>query len=231
MGALASVWLALYQWQQLDYLGLFVNDAGSGGRPFANFNQPNHLATLLVLGLLAAALVYDSAKIGGATALALIVLIAFALATTQSRAALLAVAVSAVCLIGKRHSLCRRLAPRHVVIGALVVLAMPPVWEVVNSLVGQVSARDAVDVAAASTRRIVHWSSMIDAALRHPWVGYGWNQSVLAQFVVAPDHAPSFEVFAYAHNILIDLIIWNGLPLGWPSSLGLGCGSEPPSAA
>jgi hypothetical protein len=222
-GAIASAWLALYQWQQLDYLGLYASNVEVGGRPFANFNQPNHLATLLVLGLLSAALLYDAAKVGPAVSMALSLLLSFALAMTQSRGGLLAMAVGSVVLIGKPRLLGRRLALRHVLISALVVLAMPLAWEVANSLVGQVSGREAADAAAASTRRIVHWSSMFDAALRHQWVGYGWNQSVLAQFAVAPDHPPSFEVFAYAHNILVDLIIWNGLPLGlvFIAALGL----------
>ena len=222
VGALVSVWLALYQWQRLDYLGVFATDLDFGGRPFANFNQPNHLATLLVLGLVAAALLYDAGRFGGSTALVLIVLLGFGVAMTQSRGGLLAVAVGAVGLLGKGRSLGRRLARRDVLIGVLLVLTMPLAWEGANSLLGQVVGRTTADAASAGTRRLIHWSSMFDAVLRQPWVGYGWNQSVLAQFAVAPDHPPSFEVFSYSHNILIDLVIWNGLPLGLFFIAGLG---------
>lgn len=221
-GALASIWLALYQWQQLDYLGLFASDLAAGGRPYANFNQPNHLAALLVLALVATALLYDAAKLGAVLSLALIVLLGFGLSMTQSRAGSLAVVVGLAVLIGKRHSLGRTLALRHIFAGVLVILSLSLAWDAANSFLGQVSGRSAADAEAASTRRIVHWSSMLDATLHHPWIGYGWNQSVLAQFAVAPDHPSSFEVFTYNHNILIDLVIWNGVPLGLAFFIGLG---------
>jgi O-antigen ligase len=221
-GALASVWLALYQWQQLGYLGVLVADLDADARPYANFNQPNQLATLLVLGLVAAACLYDAAKFGTSTALTLTVLLGFGLAMTQSRAGLLEVAAAGALLIGKRRSLGRRLALRHLLIGLPLVLAMPLAWKAANSLLGLASVRGAALTADAGTRRIVHWSSMADAIFRHPWRGYGWNQTVLAQFAVASDHPASYEVFTYSHNLFIDLLVWNGLPLGLVLVAGLG---------
>lgn len=43
--------------------------------------------------------------------------------------------------------------------------------------------------------------------------GYGWNQASIAQMSVFHLH-PSVEWVSSAHNIILDLLIWNGIPLG-----------------
>ena len=50
--------------------------------------------------------------------------------------------------------------------------------------------------------------------MREPWFGYGWNQVSLAQFGVAADFPAIGEWASHSHNLLLDLIIYNGLPLG-----------------
>jgi hypothetical protein len=56
------------------------------------------------------------------------------------------------------------------------------------------------------------WSQMLLAVQQHPWWGYGWNQTSVAQITVY--HAfPTGEWTTSAHNVLLDLIIWNGIPL------------------
>jgi O-antigen ligase len=222
LGALASCWLALYQWQHLDYLGVFAGDLDAGSRVFANLNQPNHLATLLVLGLLATAGLFDASRLGTACAALLVVVFGFCLAMTQSRVGVLEIVAAGVLLLGKRRSLGQRLTLRHLLVALAVVLAMPVVWEAVNALYGLDPGRGTAEAAAASSRRLVHWSSMVDAIGRRPWVGYGWNQTSIAQFAVAPDHPATFEPFGYSHNLAIDLLVWNGLPLGLAMIAGLG---------
>jgi len=48
---------------------------------------------------------------------------------------------------------------------------------------------------------------------RQPWFGYGWNQVSVAQVAVAAQH-PSAVFTEYAHNLILDLLIWNGAILG-----------------
>ena len=62
-GSLLSVYIALYQWQQLDYLWIFAEPMPPHGRPGANLAQPNLLATLLVFGLTAVARRLGCAKL------------------------------------------------------------------------------------------------------------------------------------------------------------------------
>jgi hypothetical protein len=55
---------------------------------------------------------------------------------------------------------------------------------------------------------------MLAASLRSPWIGYGWSQGGKAQMATALDFEPSHYFFRNAHNEVLDLVIWNGWPLG-----------------
>ncbi len=57
------------------------------------------------------------------------------------------------------------------------------------------------------------WKQFGYGILQEPWLGYGWNQSVRAQMVGAMVY-PGELTSDYAHNLVIDLLAWNGLPLG-----------------
>ena len=63
------------------------------------------------------------------------------------------------------------------------------------------------------------WHQMLIAIQHEPWVGYGWNQVSVAQITVFLDY-PTTEWIEHSHNILLDLIIWNGIPLGIVIILG-----------
>ncbi|MDO2211831.1 hypothetical protein Q2457_25385, partial [Escherichia coli] len=48
---------------------------------------------------------------------------------------------------------------------------------------------------------------------QHPWLGYGWHQTSVAQ-MSAYALIPLTEWTTTANNMLIDLIFWNGIPIG-----------------
>ena len=221
-GALVSVWLALYQWQALDYLGIAAIDISSGMRPYANLIQPNQLATLLVLGLIATALLYDQGRLGVAASLLAVVTLGFGLAMTQSRAGLLEVVVIAALFILRRDALARRLSLHQLLLGVGLVLTMPFAWDAVRGWSVLATGRDNAEMATVGLRRI-HWESMLDAIGRQPWFGYGWNQVGAAQFAVAPDHAATGETLAQSHNLVLDLLVCNGIPVGVALTAGLAC--------
>jgi hypothetical protein len=69
-------------------------------------------------------------------------------------------------------------------------------------------------VRMGSELRPLAWAVFLDAAWQRPWLGYGWNQTALAQLAAATAHPPLQVVFSYAHNLFLDLILWCGIPLG-----------------
>lgn len=213
IAGLASMWLALYQWLDLDYLGLYTTSLPPGARAGANLNQPNLLATLLVLCIAAVAVLRAADRLSAAVALLLVTFFGFGLAMTQSRVGTAEVLVLAVWLLLKRRALPTRLGPLRILVATALVLAMIPLWAAARQAVSSEGARGMAEVLSAGTRA-VHWASQTDAILRKPWAGYGWNQVALAQFDVVADHPASHETIPYSHNAVLDLLVWNGLPLG-----------------
>ncbi|MGH8562504.1 MAG: Wzy polymerase domain-containing protein, partial [Nevskiales bacterium] len=44
--------------------------------------------------------------------------------------------------------------------------------------------------------------------------GYGWNQVTVAHVQSAHERSTYAELLSHSHNLLLDLVIWNGLPIG-----------------
>lgn len=212
IASLLSVGLQLHQWLQLDGLELWSMGGGEV-RPHANFGQPNQLATFLLWGLLAAAWGFIRKRIGVWTALLMAVFLLFGIAMTGSRTAWIGI----VLLVGAAwwwRKLWGNLRVPWMATGLAIYFIASVVvtgWLRHNYQ----TALEADDVFRMSTEiRPLAWKMFIDAIGERPWFGYGWNQVVLAQVAVAVDHPPVPGVFSYAHNILLDLILWCGIPLG-----------------
>lgn len=210
-GSLLSTWIALYQWQGLDYLFVFAMEIPPGTRPLANFAQPNLLATMLVLGLIGCAYVYQLERIGKLTGTLLVVMFAFGIAMTQSRAAVLQLLVVGGWLaLNSRRG---RIDLRALALVALVVVGCITAWpHLLEASSG--SGGRGIDNAASAGNRPTHWMSMLDASTRNPWFGFGWSQIPVAHFAVAPDYPATKEILAESHNLILDLLVWNGWPIG-----------------
>ncbi len=65
------------------------------------------------------------------------------------------------------------------------------------------------------------WLHFWAAIQEHPWLGYGFGQGVLALREVAAHVRPSRNTI-YAHNFVLDLMTWVGIPLGLALAAALG---------
>ena len=54
---------------------------------------------------------------------------------------------------------------------------------------------------------------MLIAIMDKPWLGYGWNQTSVAQTSVTLKY-PLDIWLEYSHNLFLDLIVWTGIPIG-----------------
>lgn len=218
---IVSVGLAIYQWQRLDFLGAFASPMPTIGRAIANLNQPNHLATLLVLALCGCAWLHWRGRLGGPISLALSAYLGFGLAMTQSRVGLLSLGLATAWLILRRREVGDRLAPCRLACAFGVILACVSVWPSLAGLSGAPLGRGVEEMASPGLR-LNHWGMMLDAIGRQPWTGYGWNQVAQAQASVAPDHPFIGELIEHSHSIALDLLIWNGVPIGSALLIALG---------
>ncbi|WP_457329365.1 Wzy polymerase domain-containing protein [Rhizobacter sp. P5_C2] len=212
LAALLSLGVALTQWLRLDGFGIWSVDMPVGGRPYGNLGQPNMLATLLFLGLCGALFLYERTAIGLTGLMLSGVLICFGVAMTQSRVGWVEFTTLIGWLLVQRRRARLRVPPWVLFFFAAVLLISVVGWERLCETLMLSQGRELREQLTGGAR-LIHWETMLDAALRQPWLGYGWNQSAVAQAVTANDHRASFEMVEHAHSILLDLVIWNGFPL------------------
>lgn len=213
LASMLCVGLQLYQWLGLTGLGIFAADLPPNARPFANVAQPNHLATMLFLGLVGTLFLFELRRVRGWITTANCAFLMFGLAMTGSRTAWLALTVLLAWLW-----VARPLAGLRIPRAALVamgagfvgfVLGWAPLCDVLLLSEGRTFANQA----QAGPRPLL-WETMLDALSRQPWLGYGWNQGLVAQSRVVDAHPAGGRLIESSHNLLLDLLVWNGIPLG-----------------
>ncbi|MCU4378579.1 PglL family O-oligosaccharyltransferase [Acinetobacter haemolyticus] len=212
--------MAILQWLKLESYFSLVNQL-KGNRPFANFGQPNNMATFLIVGLFGALYLYEKQK----AALWLLVpsslLILFAISLGQSRTSWIVLIFTFVYWIYKQYRHNPRLNfPKLVLWCAVFVLLSSYLlpwltqWisaEQLSSSVTQTAS--IVDRAGRGHERLGMWMQIVHAIAEQPWWGYGWNQTSIA--VVESLEFNTVQVwFNSSHNILLDVLVWNGIPLG-----------------
>ena len=82
-----------------------------------------------------------------------------------------------------------------------------------SNYLGVIATSDFVSRISGGYLRIPMWEQILIAIQHEPWFGYGWNQVSVAQISVYLE-SPTTEWIEHSHNILLDILVWNGVPLG-----------------
>ena len=210
--ALISAAIGLLQWFNLQGpLTVYVVQTDAGERAMGNLGQPNQLATLLLIGIASLAWTYERKRIGGLGFIVGVAFMTMGLVFAQSRAGMMSAVVAGIFLTWKNHAIPARIAPWHVLAWLLTyaaaVLLLPSLSEIL--LMGQSrSMNPEVDSA-----RITIWRQILSGIAQAPWVGYGWNETPTAH-ATGSVVVPGSVTFTNAHNVVLDLLAWNGIPLG-----------------
>jgi O-antigen ligase len=213
VSGMISTGLSLVQWLRVeDLLGIFIANLGDTARPFANLAQPNLLATLLVMSVVAAAWLHESGRIGRWGLAAAVLFLTVGLCLTQSRAGYLSAAVvSAWWVLKARNVPDRRL---HAWWAPAWLLAIAVVAAVLHAVSAAFElADDRLVPIYDNNGRWLMWKQVARGILESPWFGYGWEHTTAAQMSGAISH-PGDLATAYAHDIFLDVFAWVGIPLG-----------------
>lgn len=213
IAALLSTGIALYQWLGLDGLGILVHYRALHGQSLANVGQPNNLATLLCWGVIAIWWGHSRKKLGAAVALMAVAFLLVGVALTRSRTGWLEVLMLGGAALYMRR--CRQSGPPAA--ATLLLLGWFGLWVVGSPAWAQHmrgEAPEALRAAASIGLRPAIWRIALDEVLRSPVVGHGWNQSVPAYLQVFEAHPEIRLVVSHAHNLVLDLLVWSGVPLG-----------------
>lgn len=210
IGAAASAGIAISQWLSLNNT-LWVAELSPGGRPFANLGQPNNLSTLLCMGIASVIYLLGKRQLNSFTAGILLVLLVFGVALTQSRTPWISSLVAVLFLIWKGRICTLKLSTKALSGWLTLYLAFILILPKLSAflLLPSTSALDR----AQSLERFAMWHQLWQALKEGPILGYGWNQVSIAQVGVSVKF-PVPIVTEHSHNIMLDLLIWNGPILG-----------------
>lgn len=217
--SVATSFIAICQWLNIE--SHFVHMLHLiGNRPYGNFGQPNNMATFLIVGLLGCLYLYEKNKVTIWLLLPSALIILFTIALSQSRTSWLVFPFLLIYWVIKQFRKQKRFGFIQGLlwcVGFFVIAGV--ILPFATSLIEAWSSADVteastlVERASSGYLRFNIWSQMLLAVQQHPWLGYGWNQTSVAQMMVY--HAfPTGEWTTSAHNVLLDLIIWNGIALG-----------------
>lgn len=217
IAAMVSVWLQLRQWlgyaAEVETMQVWAAEF-TRERPSANLGQPNQLATLLLWGLMACLWGVVRKKINPPCAILMALYLLFGIVLTQSRMPW--IALTAVTLAGFAW---RKLLPARTPWVFLLLLLYFSICTVSFSHLSEF-LNLGLDIRSASLggkSSQLRWKAIgmfLDALKQRPWTGYGWNQLALAQLSVAKNHPNMTSFFIQSHNLLLDLMLWCGIPIG-----------------
>ena len=213
IAAMVSAAIGLAQWLNVDGpLGMYVVQSDPNDRAMGNLGQPNQLATLLLMGIAGFLSVYERGVIGRLTFFLGIGFMTGVLILTQSRTGMLSILVVTAFLMWKKRTVKSRLSAKAIAWWAVCfligTLCLPFLSEAL--LLGDVRS---LGLSTPISQRWRMWQQIAYAVLQSPWVGYGWNQTPTAQAAGAVAF-PGSITYTYAHNFVMDMLAWNGLPLG-----------------
>lgn len=201
----------LVQWLQIESaMHGWVIDGLLNGRPRGNVGQPNHAATVLLMGTVGAVVLRSQKCIRPLIMWCSVVLTSAGVVLTQSRTGLLSAMVLCGVYLWFAKSRKELVLARRSAVMWLAVLYFTA-WQF--SHFGSQTA-----AAALNTVQMVHvgsrpliWKQILFGLFERPWTGWGWLQIPAAQQFGALTF-PGIEQTAYAHNFIIDIFSFIGIP-------------------
>lgn len=213
--------IAICQWTNLDAtLPGMVNISGTQ-RPYANFAQPNNMATFLVMALMSCLYLYEKKKIQTKWLFACAAVIIMGVALSQSRTAWVAAIAIMLYLAFYQYKGIIHLKWYYSIAWFTFFVACIVAFPLLSQLAAQamntdvVQSRDVVARATGDMSRLAIWQQMLAAIQAQPWFGYGWYQTSVA-FVSISDTVQGPVWIRSAHNFILDFLLWNGLIIGVP---------------
>ncbi len=209
VASILSALIGIRQW-----LGLADSDMElhySGARAYANLGQPNHLGTLLCLGLIALVYLFEKRKLDRITSSMLASVMLFALVATQSRTPFL-IGLSVIVFWWWQ---CRRfqlqLTSLWLVGWFCAFIAVYVLFPSLSDTL--VLPSQSLEARAGGSARFELWAAAWKAIMEGPALGYGWGQIITAQIAVNDELALQGLMF-YSHNLFLDILLWNGIWVG-----------------
>jgi O-antigen ligase len=208
-----SVFIGVNQWLGVVQLGIFGVDLSQNMRPFGNLAQPNNFCTICFIGLCSTLLIRHRTGLHGAPSVLLAAIMLLGMASSQSRTGILQILLLLLALLIFGRRLNSRVSNPVALLAGGGAILLSFFWREISSFLLLPLPREfALD--AGGSVRLSYWWAMTRAVLEQPIWGYGWNQVGMAQQYIALNVIPLNVYFDHAHNIVLDLLLWSGVPVG-----------------
>lgn len=211
ISGLISVFISIHQWLELGKLAIFILDEAPSNRYYGNLAQPNQLATLLTLGIAGSVFLLTQKKISLPTYSIIIAMIMLGIVMTKSRtpfAQFFSIALAHLIIYGKTFA--KKINIKSILPILIFGLIFYTQWKAANDYL--LIPESTPTIRTESSSRIELWSNFLIAIKNKPLTGYGFNQITVAQLMNADSSIPLPVIFESAHNIILDLILYIGLP-------------------
>ena len=217
--SLATSFIAICQWLNIESHIPYVLKL-LGNRPYGNFGQPNNMATFLIIGLLGCLYLYEKNKVTIWLLLPSALIILFTVALSQSRTSWIVFPFLLIYWVIKQFRKQKRFGFAQGFLWCLTFFLiagfiLPYITQFIEFSTNTQITETSTFVARAGSghERVGMWIQILHAIAQQPWAGYGWSQTSVA-VVDSIQYGTVHVWFNSAHNVLLDLIIWNGIPLG-----------------
>lgn len=184
------------------YYDPWVLNPNDSRRYSGNIGQPNHLASLAVTSLILSIYLFLKRQVASNIVFLISLFVGISLQLTGSRTGLLSLFFILIVLFFLKN-LRSNIKYLLLAIFSYIAFSFFNIDESRDYLEGSISAG-----------RFEIWSMLLKSIFLSPWVGYGFNETIEANFAMLENSSNLHGITAHAHNIFLDLIVWFGLPVG-----------------
>lgn len=211
--SLFSSFIIIIQWLNFYNLQPYILKVNSS-RPYGNLAQPNQMATILFIGLISLWYLYEKESKNKNIFFSLALLFLFSILLTQSRTSWVVITFLLIYFSYIRRKIDLKIDLKSVVIFILFFIGnifLLPFYNNLNPW--SINTRSISERATSGYERLEIWQHFINCILEHPISGYGWYQTQLANVSFVEDIAHR-QAIDSTHNIILDILLWCGLPIG-----------------
>lgn len=220
ISAIISIYIELMQWLMLHRHGVLMVELRPGGRPYANFAQPNSLATFLTMAVFASCYLYEAKKYNQYIFALICAFLIFGIVLTQSRTPWVFAIAFAIWWYWKSSKAQLSIKKTWVMWAYAYFLLCVILLPIFSNWLGVGFLDDPLTRAKTGLHRLNMWQQMWIAIQNEPWFGYGWNQVSVAQVQTTLQFS-HHEWTEHTHNFILDVLVWNGLLVGILILIGL----------
>lgn len=210
-----QVIISYMQWLNIkfEFFSAYENNTR---RVYGSFRQPNNLASYLLICYICIFYYIERELIGKKISFFLLLNIIFCLVLTQSRSGILFFILMCIYFIvfsKNFKSISRRNSVIYLFIFIILNFSLPTIQKTVNYYfdISFLLNQGLVDRVSTGYDRFDIWKFFVNALVEAPWYGYGWYQTQIVQY----ENLNSLRgFFTSTHNIILDLLLWNGIYIG-----------------